>query len=114
MSFFASQLRVRLRFPLPSFICDISCEFQVPLNQLEPNSIHILVAFIVVFQYNNLIPTFKVFSQCFQLKRAEPGVFHLAPRRDDIMFSKHLRDEHRAATTPPATRFLKGTPSFSD
>ncbi|KAK4394331.1 Taxoid 7-beta-hydroxylase [Sesamum angolense] len=80
MSFFASQIRASLRFPLPSFFCDISSEFQVPLNQLAPNSIRILVAFSVVFQYNNLIPTFRVFSQYFQLKRAEPGVFHFAPR----------------------------------
>ncbi|KAL0282198.1 UNVERIFIED_CONTAM: hypothetical protein Sangu_2963400 [Sesamum angustifolium] len=30
------------------------------------------------------------------------------------MFSKHLKDEHRAATTPPAIRSSKGTPSSSD
>ncbi|KAL0458489.1 UNVERIFIED_CONTAM: hypothetical protein Slati_0476100 [Sesamum latifolium] len=81
MSFFISHLRAGLRFPLPSFFCDVSREFQVPLNQLVTNSISILVAFSMIFQYNNLIPSFKVFSQCFQLKRIEPGVFHFAPWR---------------------------------
>ncbi|KAL0442189.1 UNVERIFIED_CONTAM: hypothetical protein Sradi_0157800 [Sesamum radiatum] len=205
MSFFASQLRAGLRFPLPSFFCDTSHEFQVLLNQLAPNSISILVAFSVVFQYNNLIPTFRVFSQCFQLKITEPGVFllvlmcgvsflptlsppsrwkgdlffifpprpsnvphrwiydsppavpfsladrtsnlcafldklnekaydckelaeerllshfSLSPRAvplqeplNDIMFSKHLRDEHRATTTSPVTRSSKEIPSSSD
>ncbi|KAL0329190.1 UNVERIFIED_CONTAM: hypothetical protein Sradi_4905700 [Sesamum radiatum] len=28
--------------------------------------------------------------------------------------SKHVRDEHRAATTPPATRSSKGTPFSND
>ncbi|KAL0344265.1 UNVERIFIED_CONTAM: hypothetical protein Sangu_1313900 [Sesamum angustifolium] len=78
MSFFASKLRAGLRFPLPSFLCDISREFQVPLNQLAPNSVRLLVAFFMVLQYNNFIPNFRVFSHCFQLKRIEPGVFHFA------------------------------------
>ncbi|KAL0462272.1 UNVERIFIED_CONTAM: hypothetical protein Slati_0114800 [Sesamum latifolium] len=195
MSFFTSQLRAGLRFPIPSFFCEVSRELQVHLNQLVPNSIRIFVSFSVVLRYNNLIPTFGVFSQCFQLKQTEPGVFHFAPRRgvsflptpsppkrwkgdfffvlpprpwniphrwiyesppamqvsladrsfnlcdllnilnerpydcreltkerllshfglslrivslqeslDDIMFGKHLKDEHRDATTPPATR----------
>ncbi|KAL0409305.1 UNVERIFIED_CONTAM: hypothetical protein Sradi_1864900 [Sesamum radiatum] len=30
------------------------------------------------------------------------------------MFGKRLRDEHRTATTPPATRSSTGAPSFSD
>ncbi|KAL0446085.1 UNVERIFIED_CONTAM: hypothetical protein Slati_1736400 [Sesamum latifolium] len=30
------------------------------------------------------------------------------------MFSKHLRDEHRTAQTPPVTRSSRGTPSSSD
>ncbi|KAL0395103.1 UNVERIFIED_CONTAM: hypothetical protein Slati_4476500 [Sesamum latifolium] len=30
------------------------------------------------------------------------------------MFTKHLRDEHRVALTPSATRSSKGTPSSSD
>ncbi|KAL0446394.1 UNVERIFIED_CONTAM: hypothetical protein Slati_1767300 [Sesamum latifolium] len=81
MNFFTSQLRAGLRFPLPSFFCEVSHGFQVPLNQLVPNSIRILAAFYMVFQYNNLIPTFRVFSQYFQLKRTEPRVFHFAPRR---------------------------------
>ncbi|KAL0427465.1 UNVERIFIED_CONTAM: hypothetical protein Slati_2921300 [Sesamum latifolium] len=200
-----SELMAGLRFPILSFFCEVSRELQVPLNQLVLNSIRILVDFSVVLRYNNLIPTFGLFSQCFKLKRTEPGVFHFAPRRgvsflptpsppkqwkgdfffilpprpwifphrwiyesppavqvsladrffnfcglldklnewpydcselteetllshfclspcivplqeplDDIMFSKHLKDEHRDATTPPTTRSSKGTPSSSD
>ncbi|KAL0405627.1 UNVERIFIED_CONTAM: hypothetical protein Slati_3876600 [Sesamum latifolium] len=47
--------------------------------------------------------------------------FGLSPRGvplreplDDIMFSKYLRDEHRAALTPPATRSSRGTSFSSD
>ncbi|KAL0448215.1 UNVERIFIED_CONTAM: hypothetical protein Slati_1949400 [Sesamum latifolium] len=44
-----------------------------------------------------------------------PLIVTLAPPLlDDIMFSKHLRDEHRGAQTLPATRSSKGTPSSSD
>ncbi|KAL0433445.1 UNVERIFIED_CONTAM: hypothetical protein Slati_2678800 [Sesamum latifolium] len=205
MSFFVSQLRVGLRFPIHSFFREVSRDLQVPLNQLVPNSIRLLAAFSIVLRYNNLIPTSGLFCQCFQLKRTEPGVFHFAPRRgvsflptpsppkywkgdfffilpplpwniphrwiyesppsmqvsladrssnfcrlldrlnekpydckelvderllshfglsprvvplreplDDIMFSKYLRDEHRAALTHPATRSSRGTPSSSD
>ncbi|KAL0453760.1 UNVERIFIED_CONTAM: hypothetical protein Slati_1354100 [Sesamum latifolium] len=129
MSFFVSQLRAGLHFPIPSFFREVSCDVKVPLNQLVPNSIWLLAAFSIVLRYNNLVPTSGLFCQCFQLKRTEPGDFHFAPRRgvsflptpsppkhwkDDIMFSKYLRDEHRAALTPPATRFSRGTPSSSD
>ncbi|KAL0405836.1 UNVERIFIED_CONTAM: hypothetical protein Slati_3897500 [Sesamum latifolium] len=81
MSFFTSQLRAGLRFPIASFFCEVSRELQVPFNQLVPNSIRIFVAFSVVLQYNNLIHTFGVFSQCSQLKQTKPGVFHFTPRR---------------------------------
>ncbi|KAL0387622.1 UNVERIFIED_CONTAM: hypothetical protein Sradi_2644000 [Sesamum radiatum] len=81
MSFFFSQLRAGLRFPLPSSYCEVSRLFRVPLNQLVPNSFRILSAFSMIFQFNGVIPTATIFSQCFQLKRIESGIFHFAPRR---------------------------------
>ncbi|KAL0433452.1 UNVERIFIED_CONTAM: hypothetical protein Slati_2679500 [Sesamum latifolium] len=82
MSFFVSQLRAGLRFPIPSFFHEVSHDLlQVPLNHLVPNSIRLLAAFSIVLRYNNLIPTSRLFCQCFQLKRTKPGVFHFAPRR---------------------------------
>ncbi|KAL0301846.1 UNVERIFIED_CONTAM: hypothetical protein Sradi_6461400 [Sesamum radiatum] len=35
----------------------------------------------MIFQFNGVIPTASVFSQCFQLKRTESGIFHFASRR---------------------------------
>ncbi|KAL0328059.1 UNVERIFIED_CONTAM: hypothetical protein Scaly_2238500 [Sesamum calycinum] len=81
MSFFSSQLRVDSQFPLPLFYCEVSRLFRVPSNQLVSNSFRILFAFFMIFQFNGVIPTASVFSQCFQLKRTESGIFHLAPRR---------------------------------
>ncbi|KAL0359470.1 UNVERIFIED_CONTAM: hypothetical protein Sangu_0796400 [Sesamum angustifolium] len=35
----------------------------------------------MIFQFNGVIPTATIFSQCFQLKRIEPGIFHFALKR---------------------------------
>ncbi|KAL0295358.1 UNVERIFIED_CONTAM: hypothetical protein Sradi_6839300 [Sesamum radiatum] len=80
MSFFVSQLRAGLCFPIPSFFLKVSRNLRVHLNQLVPNTIHLIVSFSLVLRYNNLIPTSELFCQCFQLKRTELVVFHFAPR----------------------------------
>ncbi|KAL0454857.1 UNVERIFIED_CONTAM: hypothetical protein Slati_0824900, partial [Sesamum latifolium] len=48
MSFFVSQLRAGLRFPIPPFFSEVSRDLQVPLNQLVPNFIRLLVVFFIV------------------------------------------------------------------
>ncbi|KAK4386143.1 hypothetical protein Sango_2484900 [Sesamum angolense] len=80
MSFFSFQLRAGLRFPLPSFYSEVSRLFHIPSNQLVPNSFRILFDFSMNFQFNCVILTTTIFSQCFQLKRTEPSVLHFTPR----------------------------------
>ncbi|KAL0349810.1 UNVERIFIED_CONTAM: hypothetical protein Sradi_4130200 [Sesamum radiatum] len=97
MSLFSSQLRVGLQFPIPLFYCEVSCHFQVPLNQLRVTEERHLSHF-------GLSP------------RAEPlgNRWWVIIFADDIIFSKLLKDEHRAATTPPNTRSSRGISSFGD
>ncbi|KAL0448641.1 UNVERIFIED_CONTAM: hypothetical protein Slati_1420500 [Sesamum latifolium] len=40
-----------------------------------------MASFFMVFHFNEYPVSAQVFSQCFRLKRAEPGFFLFAPRR---------------------------------
>ncbi|KAL0416461.1 UNVERIFIED_CONTAM: hypothetical protein Slati_3478000 [Sesamum latifolium] len=81
LSFFVAQLQSGLRFSIPSFYRDVAHLFQVPLNQLVPNSFRIMASFFMVFHFNEYPVSTQVFSQCFRLKRVESGFFLFTPRR---------------------------------
>ncbi|KAL0427474.1 UNVERIFIED_CONTAM: hypothetical protein Slati_2922200 [Sesamum latifolium] len=80
LSFFVAELRSGLRFPIPSFYSDVARLFQVPLNQLSPNSFRILAGFFMIFSFRCFGVTTEIFAQCFRLRKAEPRLFLFTPR----------------------------------
>ncbi|KAL0462460.1 UNVERIFIED_CONTAM: hypothetical protein Slati_0133600 [Sesamum latifolium] len=80
LSFFLAQVRAGLRFPIPSFYQEVAQLFQVPLNQLVPNSFRIMASFYMIFRINGHPVSAQIFSQYFCLKSASHGFFLLTPR----------------------------------
>ncbi|KAL0449100.1 UNVERIFIED_CONTAM: hypothetical protein Slati_1466400 [Sesamum latifolium] len=80
LSFFIAQVRSGLRFPIPAFYREVAHLFQVPLNQLVPNSFRIMASFFMIFRFNEYPVSAQVFSQCFHLKQADPGFFLFTSR----------------------------------
>ncbi|KAL0439396.1 UNVERIFIED_CONTAM: hypothetical protein Slati_2422600 [Sesamum latifolium] len=80
LSFFIAQVRSGLRFPIPSFYSEVAHLFQVPLNQLVPNSFRIMASLFIIFRFNEYPLSAQVFSQYFLLKQADPGFFLFTPR----------------------------------
>ncbi|KAL0411718.1 UNVERIFIED_CONTAM: hypothetical protein Slati_3761500 [Sesamum latifolium] len=80
LSFFLAQVRAGLRFSIPSFYQEVAQLFQVPLNQLVPNSFRIMASFYMIFRFNGHPVSAQIFSQCFCLKSASRGFFLLTPR----------------------------------
>ncbi|KAL0420853.1 UNVERIFIED_CONTAM: hypothetical protein Slati_3108200 [Sesamum latifolium] len=80
LAFFLAQVQAGLRFPIHSFYQEVAQLFQVPLNQLVPNSFRIMASFYMVFRFNGYPVSAQVFSQYFYLKTASRGFFLLTPR----------------------------------
>ncbi|KAL0402287.1 UNVERIFIED_CONTAM: hypothetical protein Slati_4258600 [Sesamum latifolium] len=69
------------KVPIPSFYRDVAHPFQVPLNLLVPKSFRIMTSFFMIFRFNEYPMYAQDFSQCFRLKRVDPGFFLFTPRR---------------------------------
>ncbi|KAL0447818.1 UNVERIFIED_CONTAM: hypothetical protein Slati_1909700 [Sesamum latifolium] len=80
LSFFLAQVRAGLRFFIPSFYQEVAQLFQVPLNQLVPNSFRIMASFYMIFLFNGHPVSAQIFSQYFCLKSASREFFLLTPR----------------------------------
>ncbi|KAL0410825.1 UNVERIFIED_CONTAM: hypothetical protein Slati_3672200 [Sesamum latifolium] len=80
LSFLAAQLRSGLRFSSSFFYCDVARLFEVPLNQLVPNSFTIMASFFMIFRFKEYPVSAHSFAQCFRLKRAELGFILFIPR----------------------------------
>ncbi|KAL0462507.1 UNVERIFIED_CONTAM: hypothetical protein Slati_0138300 [Sesamum latifolium] len=73
-------VEVRSSISHSTFYSDVARLFQVPLNQLSPNSFRILVGFFMIFHFRRFPVTADIFAQCFRLRMAEPGLFLFTSR----------------------------------
>ena len=67
---YEGHLRAGLRFPLVPFVRNILNEYRVPLAQIVPNGIRILMKFLLLCGENEVEPTIELFRFCFQLRKA--------------------------------------------
>lgn len=79
---FEDQMKGGLRFPIPPFVCAILNYFQVPLAQVVPNGIRIVMRFLVTCLEEKVTPTVELFRYFFQFKKAAqaPGGMTFASR----------------------------------
>ena len=77
---YEGHLKAGLRLPLVPFVRELLNEYQVPLAQIVPNGIRILIKFLILCGENEVEPTIDLFRFCFQLRKAAqaPGykTFH--------------------------------------
>ncbi|KAK6119255.1 hypothetical protein DH2020_047001 [Rehmannia glutinosa] len=79
--FFVEQLEAGLRFPVPDLICRISRSYGIPLTQLVPNSIRLLVSFSMILQHSQEVPTPQLWRTFYQAKTSStPGFFYFTSR----------------------------------
>lgn len=64
-AFFYDQLVGGLRFPIPTFFCDIFKYYHIPLQQLASNSFRLLCIVAIVFQLYQISLSPKVFHYFF-------------------------------------------------
>lgn len=81
-TFFLGQLEGELCFPLHLFLCEIVIYFSLPLNQLVPNSWHLLTGFFIVLSYFKLTATSSLFHCFFQLKMFKLDAFFFMARHE--------------------------------
>ena len=67
---YEGQLKADLRFPLVPFVRELLNEYRVPLAQIVPNGIRILMKFLLLCGENEVEPTIDLFRFCFQLRKA--------------------------------------------
>ncbi|KAK6154359.1 hypothetical protein DH2020_008607 [Rehmannia glutinosa] len=79
--FFVEQLEAGLRFPVPDLICRISRSYGIPLTQLVPNSIRLLISFSMILQHSQEVPTPQLWRTFYQAKTSStPGFFYFTSR----------------------------------
>lgn len=67
---FEDQLKGGLRFPIHPFICEVLNYFRIPLAQVVPNGMRIVVRFMLSCRQQSVKPTIELFRYFFQLKKA--------------------------------------------
>lgn len=68
---FEDQLKGGLRFPIPQFVRDVLNFFRVPLAQVVPNGVRIVVRFLLTCLEKEIAPpSIALFRYFFQLKKA--------------------------------------------
>lgn len=67
---FEDQLKCGFQLPVPSFVCDVLRYFGVPISQVLPNAVRILIQFALSCGKQNVKPTVSLFRYFFQMKRA--------------------------------------------
>lgn len=79
---FEDQLKGGLRFPVPPFVCEVLNFFRIPLAQVVPNGIRILIRFLLTCLEKKVDPTIGLFRYFFQFKKAAqaPGCVTFASR----------------------------------
>ncbi|KAK6153821.1 hypothetical protein DH2020_013460 [Rehmannia glutinosa] len=91
-TFFVEQLEAGLRFPVPDLLGRVSRSFGIPLTQLVPNSIRLLVSFSIIIQHSQEEPTPQLWRTFYQSKTSStPGFFYF--------------------TSKGLAKFIDGTPS---
>ncbi|KAL0455071.1 UNVERIFIED_CONTAM: hypothetical protein Slati_0846300 [Sesamum latifolium] len=131
LSFFIAQMRLGLRFPIPTFYFDIACFFQVPLNQLVPNSFRVLARappYVDVGERSAALHSLlenlneDLYDCRFLIVGKLLGHFGLGSRVEplgdslNVMFGKLLRNHSgggRGGGTSPS-RSHRGSPSSSE
>ncbi|KAK6145415.1 hypothetical protein DH2020_022235 [Rehmannia glutinosa] len=77
ITFFLEQLEEGLRFPVPEFLCRISKSFGVPLSEIVPNSIRLLLSFFMILSYVGEVPTTQLWRDFYHAKPSNPlGFFY--------------------------------------
>ena len=77
VSFFTlyeEHLVAGLRFPLHKFIVDVLRYYRIPLAQLVPNGVRILIRFLITCLEHNVPPTVTLFRYFFQMRRSSQTV----------------------------------------
>lgn len=95
-TFFVGRFVRDLRLPIPSLYFNILSFFCIPVNQLAPNSIRIIVGTIIIFQHLNIPLSPQLFHCLYQLKMVEPNVFYFKGRSvcqflTDVIFPQRLK-----------------------
>lgn len=87
-------LQSGLRFPLPTLLLDLLKHYQLSLSQLIPNSIRMLIGFLILCRIHTITPSVNLFRRFFTLRvnGKEPGWYGFAKR-------------------PTAATLIMGTPS---
>ncbi|CAA0841402.1 Unknown protein, partial [Striga hermonthica] len=87
-TFFVDQIMSGLRFPIQPELQSLSNLFDIPINQFTPNSIRIMVAFIVVTHIvlGNFLPEF--FLYCYGYRFSKDA--HCLGRRVGVTFLDDL------------------------
>ena len=67
---YEEHLKACLRFSLHPFIPMLLNEYRVPLAQIVPNGIRILIKFFIIYVEHGIEPTIELFRFCFQLRKA--------------------------------------------
>ncbi|GKV37984.1 hypothetical protein SLEP1_g45942 [Rubroshorea leprosula] len=80
----AHYVAVGLRFPLPDLLVWLLLEYSVGLTQLSPNTVRVIIGFIVYCRARGVkVPTVSMFKHFFVLKagsRKEKGWYYFTPR----------------------------------
>ncbi|KAK6117347.1 hypothetical protein DH2020_048938 [Rehmannia glutinosa] len=80
-TFFVDQLEAGLRFPVPDLLSGISRSFGIPLTQLVPNSIRLMVSFFMILSHSGEVPTPALWRTYYQAKNTStPGFFYFTSR----------------------------------
>lgn len=71
-----------LRFPIPPFVQEVLAHFRVPLAQLVPNGVIMLIRFLLTCAELKEVPKIDLFRYFFQLKKAAqaPGCVTFSSR----------------------------------
>ncbi|CAA0810159.1 Unknown protein, partial [Striga hermonthica] len=87
-TFFVDQIMSGLRFPIQPELQSLSNLFDIPINQFTPNSIRIMVAFIVVTRIvlGNFLPEFFIY--CYGYRFSKDA--HCLGRRVGVTFLDDL------------------------
>ena len=81
---YEDQLRAGLRFPLHPFIRALLNFYQIPLTQIVPNGIRLVIKFLLICGEHGVEPTMELFQFCFQIRKAAqaPGYRTFQARRN--------------------------------
>ena len=69
LAFYEDQLRAGLCFSLHRVFCDILRIFRIILSRLSPNSVQLVMAFIVLCHGHGIMPRASLFTNFFVLKK---------------------------------------------